>query len=281
MGNLAEQTVALDRAGITVFREITFLAAGPASERSRSAALSRYGRSRQSRPDAAWRSGQMQVEEHIQSLDGAFAEFVPPPRLPFCLQPGHKDAVARNARPDFARRLQRGEEAHVVTYFAMTAIVWFPSLVIFGTLGGIIGRVAGAIICRVVVGRVIDTEAFFIAGMIVGALVGPAGSIYSGIAGLREIRRRAKLYSQGQLLLGTVTGCVARDDYYCNPSNPDAMPERTGASVVTLWYCFQTPAGRRIEDSAQAGYQERPQPWPENETPVVVLYLDDDYYEVL
>jgi len=27
--------VALDRAGITVFRDITFLAAGPASERSR------------------------------------------------------------------------------------------------------------------------------------------------------------------------------------------------------------------------------------------------------
>ena len=34
----AEQGVALDRAGITVFREIKFLAAGPASERSRSAA---------------------------------------------------------------------------------------------------------------------------------------------------------------------------------------------------------------------------------------------------
>src|SRR5438067_13931456 len=31
-----EQSVALDRAGITVFRDITFLAAGPASERSRS-----------------------------------------------------------------------------------------------------------------------------------------------------------------------------------------------------------------------------------------------------
>ncbi len=31
----AEQSVALDRAGITVFRDITFLAAGPASERSR------------------------------------------------------------------------------------------------------------------------------------------------------------------------------------------------------------------------------------------------------
>jgi hypothetical protein len=30
--------VALDRAGMTVFRDITFLAAGPASERSRSAA---------------------------------------------------------------------------------------------------------------------------------------------------------------------------------------------------------------------------------------------------
>jgi hypothetical protein len=29
--------IALDRAGITVFRDITFLAAGPASERSRSA----------------------------------------------------------------------------------------------------------------------------------------------------------------------------------------------------------------------------------------------------
>ena len=29
--------VALDRSGITVFRDITFLAAGPASERSRSA----------------------------------------------------------------------------------------------------------------------------------------------------------------------------------------------------------------------------------------------------
>src|SRR5262249_47021829 len=33
----AEPSVALDRAGITVFRDITFLAAGPASERSRSA----------------------------------------------------------------------------------------------------------------------------------------------------------------------------------------------------------------------------------------------------
>jgi hypothetical protein len=32
-----EQSVVLDRAGITVFRDITFLAAGPASERSRSA----------------------------------------------------------------------------------------------------------------------------------------------------------------------------------------------------------------------------------------------------
>src|SRR5947208_11655546 len=31
-------SVALDRAGITVFRDITFLAAGPASERSRSPA---------------------------------------------------------------------------------------------------------------------------------------------------------------------------------------------------------------------------------------------------
>src|SRR5689334_15375982 len=34
----ANHDVALDRAGITVFRGITFLAAGPASERSRSAA---------------------------------------------------------------------------------------------------------------------------------------------------------------------------------------------------------------------------------------------------
>jgi len=31
----AEQSVALDRAGITVLRAITFLAAGPASERTR------------------------------------------------------------------------------------------------------------------------------------------------------------------------------------------------------------------------------------------------------
>ena len=34
----AEQSVSLDRAGITVFRDITFLAAGPASEGCRSAA---------------------------------------------------------------------------------------------------------------------------------------------------------------------------------------------------------------------------------------------------
>jgi len=34
----ANHDVALDRAGITVFRDIVFLAAGPASERSRSAA---------------------------------------------------------------------------------------------------------------------------------------------------------------------------------------------------------------------------------------------------
>jgi hypothetical protein len=163
----------------------------------------------------------------------------------------------------------------------MTAIAWFPSLIIFGTLGGILGRVVGAIICRVVIGRVIDTEAFFLAGLIVGALVGPACALSSGIAGLRGIRRRAKLYSQGQLLRGIVTGCAASDHYYCNLSHPDAAPERSGATVITVWYCFQTPAGRRLEDSAQAVYQERPQPWPENETPVVVLYLDDDYYEVL
>ena len=31
----AEQSVALDRAGIAIFRDIRFLAAGPASERSR------------------------------------------------------------------------------------------------------------------------------------------------------------------------------------------------------------------------------------------------------
>jgi hypothetical protein len=31
----AAQGVALDRAGITVFRDLTFFAAGPASERSR------------------------------------------------------------------------------------------------------------------------------------------------------------------------------------------------------------------------------------------------------
>src|SRR5215510_5453036 len=37
MGKPAEQSVALDRAGMMVFRDITFLAAGPASERSRSA----------------------------------------------------------------------------------------------------------------------------------------------------------------------------------------------------------------------------------------------------
>ena len=37
MGSAAEQSVALDRAGITVFRDITFLAACPASERERSA----------------------------------------------------------------------------------------------------------------------------------------------------------------------------------------------------------------------------------------------------
>src|SRR5438128_353940 len=35
--DFAEQSVALGRAGITVFRDTTFLAAGPASERSRSA----------------------------------------------------------------------------------------------------------------------------------------------------------------------------------------------------------------------------------------------------
>jgi len=210
----------------------------------------------------------MRVEDHIRSLDGAFADFVPPPRQPFCLQPGHKDAVARNARPDFARRLQRGEEGHVVRSFAMTAIVWFPSLVIFGTPGGIIGRAVGG-------------EPFFLAGLVAGALVLPVGFIYSGIVGLREVRRRAELYSRGQLLPGRVTGGAANDDYYCDPSNPDAMPERTGAYFVTVWYYFQTPAGRRLEDKARAVYQERPRPWPEGETPVVILYLDDECYEVL
>ena len=37
-GSAGEPSVALDRAGITVFRDITFLAAGPASELGRSAA---------------------------------------------------------------------------------------------------------------------------------------------------------------------------------------------------------------------------------------------------
>ncbi len=38
----AELSVALDRAGMTVFRDITFLAAGPASERTRSAKEQRW-----------------------------------------------------------------------------------------------------------------------------------------------------------------------------------------------------------------------------------------------
>jgi hypothetical protein len=210
----------------------------------------------------------MRVEEHIQSRDGSFSESVPPPRQPFCLQPGHKDAIARNARPDFARRLKRGEEGHVVSYFVTTAVVWFPSLVIFSTLGGLIGRAVGG-------------EPFFLLGLIAGALVLPVGCVCSGIVGVREVRRRAELYSRGQLLPGRVTGCTASEDYYCNPSNPDAMSERTGAYVLTVWYRFRTPAGRCLEDKAQAIYLELPRPWPDGETPVVVLYLDDERYEVL
>ena len=37
-GGWAEQGITLDRAGITAFRDITFLAVGPASERNSSAA---------------------------------------------------------------------------------------------------------------------------------------------------------------------------------------------------------------------------------------------------
>src|SRR5215208_594422 len=87
--------------------------------------------------------GQMRVED-IQSLDGSFSEAVPAPRQTFCLQPGHQDAVARNTRPSFARRLERGEECRVVSYFVTAAIAWFPSAVIFGTLSGLMGRAVGA-----------------------------------------------------------------------------------------------------------------------------------------
>src|SRR4051812_12421460 len=107
----------------------------------------------------------MRVEEHIQSLDGCFTESVPPPRPPFCLQPGHEDAVARNARPDFAGRLKRGEEGRVVSYFVMTAVMWFPSAVIFGTLGGLIGRALGGTLGWLL-SCTVDGEAFFLAGLI-------------------------------------------------------------------------------------------------------------------
>jgi hypothetical protein len=222
----------------------------------------------------------MRVEDHMQSFDGSFSESIPPPRQPFCLQPGHKDAVARHTRPDFARRLKRGEEGRVVSYFVITAVVWFPSAVIFGTLGGLISRAVGGTLGWLL-SCTVEGEAFFLAGLIGGSLVLPIGCVCAGIAGLREVRRRAELYSRGQLVPGRVTACTASDDYYCNPSNPDAMPERTGASVVTVWYDFQTPLGRRIEDKARAVYRELPQPRPDGETPVAVLYLDDDRYEVL
>ena len=162
----------------------------------------------------------------------------------------------------------------------MAAVVWFPSAVIFGTPGGLLGRAAGGALGWLL-NWTVDGEACFLAGLIAGALVLPLGCVCARIAGVREVRRRAELYSRGQLLPGRVTGCAVSEDHYYTPPHPDAVPERTGACIVTVWYCFQTPRGRRIEGRTQVVYRERPQPWPDGETPVVVLYLDDDRHEVL
>jgi hypothetical protein len=209
----------------------------------------------------------MQMEEHIQILVSAFAECITTARQPFCLQPGHKDSVARKVRPDFAKRTPRGEESHISSYIGMIAIGWFPSLVIFGTLAGIIGRAVGG-------------EPGGVAGLIVGALVVPVGSLYAAIAGSREVRLRKQLYAKGQLLAGWVTGCAATDHYAYTATHPDAVAERTGAHVVALSFCFEAPTGQHLCGNAQAIHDKLP-PLPDRDTPVVILYLNDDHYEVL
>ncbi|HEX4612989.1 MAG TPA: hypothetical protein VH092_32665 [Urbifossiella sp.] len=175
--------------------------------------------------------------------------------------------MARKVRPDFAKRTSRGEEAHISIHIGMIAIGWFPSLVIFGTLASIIGRAVGG-------------EPGGVAGLIAGAIVIPVVSLRAAIAGSREVRLRKALYSKGQLLAGWATGRAAADHYVYAATHPDAVAERTGAHVVALSFCFETPAGQHLCGNAQAIHDKLPL-LPDRDTPVVVLYHNDDHYEVL
>jgi hypothetical protein len=209
----------------------------------------------------------MRVDEHIQILANPFAECITTAREPFCLQPGHKDSVARNVRPDFSKRTLRGEEPHISMYLGMIAVAWFPSMVIFGTLASIPGRALG-------------DEAGGIVGLFAGGLVCPVGFLCGAIAGRREVRRRKELYATGQLLAGRVIGCAATDHYACTATHPDAVAERTGAHVVALSFCFETPTGQILYANAQVIHDKLPLV-PDRDTPVVILYLNNDHYEVL
>ncbi len=214
----------------------------------------------------------MRSEEHIPGSRGrseAGISFALPPgsnrSQPFCLQPGHKDSVAAKVRPDFQKRTRRGGEAHASKYFIMAPMVWMPGAILgsfVGVIGNLVGGEPGAIGC-----------------VIAGAVAFPGLMMYAGIAARRESRRREEVYATGQLLLGRVIACVATEEYY--PGNSEALPERTGAYVVTLSYRFQTPTGRYLRSIERATHRDIPQPLPDKGTPVVILYLDDDRYEAL
>jgi hypothetical protein len=95
----------------------------------------------------------------------------------------------------------------------------------------------------------------------------------------RQEGRAKRLFEKGQMLQGTVVRCAGYDQPF-----PPSTWEGTGSFVyaIRLEYSFRTPVGREvIRTEGRLAEDMQGQPLPEPGTPVLVMYLDDENYEVL
>jgi hypothetical protein len=96
---------------------------------------------------------------------------------------------------------------------------------------------------------------------------------------IRQEGRAKRLFEEGRALRGRVVRFAGFD----RPVPPSSW-EGTGSCLyaVALEYSFRTPEGREVvRKESRFAEDLKGQPLPVPGTPVLVMYLDDEHYEVL
>jgi hypothetical protein len=101
------------------------------------------------------------------------------------------------------------------------------------------------------------------------ALLVGVGLAAFGFYLLRKVRRMNELARHGEVLSGRVLQCTGAED-------------ADGDWIISLKYQFQAPDGRVLHGESQANRPDlRTQPPPAADTSVVVLFRDDEQFQVL